>query len=69
VDFMEKEKKLQFKNNLQIFLMIFIPYVCFFKWSNSDFLLIVTGVTTLILILLMIIKGVNLKEQKKLSII
>jgi len=41
---MEKEKKIQFKKNLQIFLMIFIPYICFssFKayflsyWMNPD---------------------------------
>ena len=41
---MEKEKKIQFKKNLQIFLMIFIPYLCFssfkayflYYWLNPD---------------------------------
>ncbi|QEE16642.1 hypothetical protein DSAG12_02472 [Promethearchaeum syntrophicum] len=65
----EKEKKkIQLKKNLQIFLMIFIPYVCFFKWSSINFLEIVTGLTTLIIILLMIFKGINLKEQKNTQI-
>ncbi len=91
---MEKEKKIQFKKNLQIFLMIFIPYLCFsfFKaylenldnWLNPDSIWalfsnnfayffqfsflgrFIIGVT-LVLILLMIIKGVNLKEQKNIQ--
>jgi len=32
VDSMDQEKKIQFKKNLQIFLMIFIPYVCFLSF-------------------------------------
>jgi len=73
---MEKDKKLQYKKNLQIFLMIFIPYVCFSSFNarfeilsnigsgfDISFLLLVSGVV-LILILFMIFKGIKLKEQR-----
>ena len=71
---MEKDKKIRFKKNLPLFLMIFIPYVCFSSFKaileiNDNiifvvsFLLIVCGVS-LILIILLIIKGINLKEQE-----